>query len=464
MKLPSYLFWFEWVKKMFLDPFWWLILLLIILWVPFLRVWWWFFLPLMLGSQLKTIYLWWINWDINYAKQKWSFLEIIPPKEVLAPAKAMEDVFQLTWPVWDKPVFREKWCDGMLEYIPAWCSFEIASIEGKIHYYLRCLQQHRMMIESALFAHYPDLEIHEASDYVKLLPPTVPNEEWDMYGEDLILAKDNAFPIRTYEKFFEPQGERISAEEKRIDPILSLLESMSKLGTGEYYWMQFILMPINPEVEDLWFKEGAQKIINKISKRPEKKEPTFFEDIWYVAKQIIMGPEKEGSGEGAKYSWLEQNKSETEEREMVLTPGEREVITEIENKIKKPIFSVNIKGIYIAKRENWNATHKVLARAYASHFGTQNMNFIKYAAETRTKVHNFFRERRVFLRARKMFRMTVLRFTPAFPDRKQFCSIFNTEELATMFHFPLRVSGMVGPMMAKVESKKAGPPPNLPTE
>ena len=42
--------------------------------------------------------------------------------------------------------------------------------------------------------------------------------------------------------------------------------------------------------------------------------------------------------------------------------------------------------------------------------------------------------------------------------------IFSTEELATLFHFPLRVSGMVGPTMEKVESKKAGPPPNLPVE
>jgi hypothetical protein len=36
--------------------------------------------------------------------------------------------------------------------------------------------------------------------------------------------------------------------------------------------------------------------------------------------------------------------------------------------------------------------------------------------------------------------------------------------LATLYHFPLRVSGMVGPTMGKVESKKAGPPPNLPID
>jgi hypothetical protein len=291
MKLPAWLFWWEWVKKIVWGSFWWVILFVIILWVPFLRVWWWVFLPLMLSIQLRALYLWWLNWDFNYTKIKWSFLEIIPPKETLIPFKAMEDVFSTIWPVWDKPVFREKWCDGMLDYTPGWCSFEIASIEGKVHFYLRCFQQHRLMIETALYAHYPDIEISEVADYVKLVPPTVPNDEWNMYGEDLILAKDNALPIKTYERFFEPQGERISAEEKRIDPIISLLEGMSRLGKGEYYWLQFILMPINPAVEDFWFREGAEKIINKLSKRPEKKESTFWEDLGAVFKDLILGRE-----------------------------------------------------------------------------------------------------------------------------------------------------------------------------
>jgi hypothetical protein len=40
--------------------------------------------------------------------------------------------------------------------------------------------------------------------------------------------------------------------------------------------------------------------------------------------------------------------------------------------------------------------------------------------------------------------------------------ILNTEELATIFHFPIKVTGLVAPTMTRVESKKGGPPPNLP--
>ena len=465
MKLPVWLFWLEWVKKIVWDPFWWVLLFLIILWVPFLRVWWWLFLPLMLSSQLRTLYLWWINWDYDYAKQKWVLLEVIPPREVLAPFKAMEDVFCAIWPIYDFTNFRERWCDGNLTNGPYWCSWEIASIEGKIHFYIRCLEKHRLSIEVSLYAHYPDIEIHPVSDYTKLVPATVPNEEWNMYGEDWILLKKNAYPIKTYEKFFEPQGERITAEEKRIDPIISLLEGMSKLGPGEHYWVQFITVPIADYDEPDWRKEG-EKIINKLSKRQEKKEPTLLEDLGYLAKQVVLGPEKEGSGESAKYSWLEQTKSETGEREMVLTPGEREIITEMENKMKKPAFRTTIRGVYVAKRENWEETHKILMRAYASHFITNNLNILGFTPATRPKVHFFWRQRRAFLRARKMFRMSVLRFPPLFPQRMSddLNPILNTEELATLFHFPLRVTGMVAPTMGKVESKKAGPPPNLPTE
>jgi hypothetical protein len=463
MKLPGYLFWWEWVKKIIWDPFWWLILFIIILWVPFLRVWWWIFLPLMLQVQLKELYIWWIGWDFDYAKAKWVVLEITPPKEVLIPLKAMEDVFAAIWTIMDVANFRERWCDGELWYAPYWCSWEIASIEGKIHFYVRCLQAHRPTIEATLFGHYPDIEIQEVADYVKLVPPTVPNEEWDIYGEDWDLGREAAYPIKTYEKFFEPQGERISAEEKRMDPIIALLESMSKIGPGEHYWVHFVTVPVGDDDEPDWKKEGI-KIINKLSKRPEKVEPTFLEDLIYTFKQIIFGPDKEGAGESAKYSWSPLQKEETGEREMVLTPGEREIITEVENKIKKPVYRTSIRGVYVAKRDNFSAANRIILRSYMGHFITNNLNFLKFKSETRPKVHYFLRKRRVFLRARKMFRMTIARFTPLYPNRRSLCPLLSPDELATMFHFPLRVSGMVAPTLSNVESKKAGPPSNLPVE
>jgi len=386
-------------------------------------------------------------------------LEVTPPKEVLIPIKAMEDVFATVWPIYDSGNFREVWCDGELRWSPYWFSFEMASVEGTIHFYLRFMRQHRGVVETTLFGHYPDIEIHEVEDYTKLVPSTVPNDEWDMYGEDYIFVKPDAIPLKTYEKFFEPQGERISAEEKRIDPINTLLESMARLGPGEHLWVQYITYPVTDYDEPEWREEG-QKIVNKIAKRPEKKELTFFEDLFNVAKQVILGPEKEGSGESASYSWEEDE--ETGERQISLTPGERELITEIENKLKKPAYKTVLRSVYVAKRENWKAPNRVAFRNYVAHFTLSNFNRLSWSNKTRPRVHFFMRKRRVFMRARKMFRMAVLRFPSLFPDRRQEIPILSTEELASMYHFPIKVAGMTIPAMKNIESKKGGPPPNLP--
>ena len=461
MARPKYLFWLDWVQKIIWDPFWWLILFIIILWVPFLRVWWWVFLPIMLASQLKILYIWWLNWDFDYAKQKWVLLEVVPMEAMLMPLKAMEDVFTAIWPLMDVANFRERWCDGELANGPYWCSWEIVSIEGKIHFYLRFLSQHVASIEAALYGHYPDIEIKEVPDYVKLVPPTIPNEEWDMYGEDWGFEKPNAYPIKTYEKFFEPQGERIAAEEKRIDPIISLLEAMSRLGQGEHYWVQMTTVPICDYDEPEWREEG-QKIINKIARRPEKKEVSFMDILMHTLKELFMGPAKEGEGDSASYSWVPlERDEETDELRISLTSGEREVITEVENKLKKPAFRTNIRGVYVARRENWRAPNRVITRTYMGHFTSEDLNHFRFQSETRPRVHFFMRKRRVFLRARRMYRLSVLRFPPLYPNRHRLCPILSSEEMATLYHFPLRVSG--GSLaMSKIESKKAGAPPNLP--
>lgn len=438
----------------------------IIIWVPFLRVWWWLFAPIFLSIELRVLYLWWMRWDYNYSKKKWVTLEIITPKEVLTPLKAMEDIFTVMWgPLYNMANWRERWCEGELNDAPGWISWEIASTEGSLHFYVRMAAENRTSVETILYSHYPEIEIHEVQDYTKSVPQNIPNEEWDVYGEDFVLGTSPAYPIKTYEKFFEPQGERISAEEKRIDPMSSLLELMSKLGSGEHFWLQFITMSVDNITQPEVVKD-AEKIIGKISKRPaKKKKKTFFDDFVEVIYNLVLGFEREGSGEKATYKMrsLSSSVSDSGEREMVLTPGEREILTEVENKVKKPLFRTCIRGIYVAKRENWRPSNRVLSRAYFSHFQTNNLNYIRFSTGTRPKTHYIFRRRIPYLRTRRMFRNFAMRLPPYFPDRKKDCAVLNPEELATLYHFPLKITGLVFPTMTRIESKKSGPPPNLPT-
>jgi hypothetical protein len=457
---------FWWTKgiKVLLYPSWWLILMIVVFWVPFLRVWWWLIAPLFLSIELRILYLWWINWDYNYAKIKWVTLEIIPPKEILVPLKAMEDVFTVMWgPLYAPSNWREVYCEGGLKQEASWMSWEIASIEGSLHFYLRVTSSHRPIVESALYSHYPELEIREVSDYTKNVPQNIPNSEWDVYGEDFILVRSAPYPIKTYEKFFEPQGEKISAEEKRLDPIASLLEMLSRLGPGEQFWLQFITVSIDTKDDAPEFASEADKIIAKLTKRPVKKVKSLSQLLFEVMYDLVMGPKKEGSGDKAKYRWLSSTKTEeSTDREMVMTPGEREILTEVENKVKKPLFRTNIRGVYVAKRENWKPGNRILTRSYFTHFQTSNLNSVKFSGLTRPKTAWVMRKKIPFIRSRRQFRNYVNRFMPLFPNRTREMAILNPEELATMYHFPFKITGLVSPTMSRVESKKAGPPGNLP--
>src|SRR3989344_3787348 len=126
MASPNLFWWLKPINRIFGAAVWWIFLMAFILFVPFLRVWWWLFFPIILSIELRILYLWWINWDYAYAhNRKWVMLEVVPPKEVLVPLKAMEDIFTIMWGVNSEiPInWREKWCEGLLEDAPAWMSW-----------------------------------------------------------------------------------------------------------------------------------------------------------------------------------------------------------------------------------------------------------------------------------------------------------------------------------------------------
>jgi hypothetical protein len=203
---------------------------------------------------------------------------------------------------------------------------------------------------------------------------------------------------KNYEKFFEPQGEKISAEEKRIDPLISLLEALSRLGPGENFWVQFITSPTTLD-EEPGYEEEVKTIVAKIAKRPIKKKVTLWEELVYWIRQIVIGPFKDGES----YTWeaMPATKTESGEKELLLTPGERELITEIENKAKKPIFRTTIRGVYADKRDNFKGSNKILLRSYFAHFAASNMNNIQLNGPTRPKVNYLMRERRYFFAPEK---------------------------------------------------------------
>jgi hypothetical protein len=82
---------------------------------------------------------------------------------------------------------------------------------------------------------------------------------------------------------------------------------------------------------------------------------------------------------------------------------------------------------------------------------------------TRGVFRDFFKKRRVYNKKRSIYNTYRSRIFPGYmgTTNSKF-SIFNVEELATLYHFPSISVG--APNIHSVEFKKGAPPTNLPTE
>jgi len=419
----------------------------------FLKTWWWLFLPLFLYFPAKSLYRWWINWEVWYKEQEWAVLEIIPPAEIEKPFRAMQDVFQALWaPLFDSPNWREKWCEGELENGPFWGSFEVISDEGNIHYYLRVPKGIARLAEAVIHAHYPDAEIVEVEDYTKGITPAILDNDYDLRGEDYYLARGDIYPIKTY-SFFEIAPQETESK-KRLDPFISLLESLAKLKKGERVWLQIVFSSISKD-DIPWVDKGKEKIA-EIVKRPKKEEPkTILGETLRTLLSFFSHTPFESEG---------KKEEPIIPPEMRLTPGEREIVQAIENKIAQNGFKTSIRGLYIYKKDVFVPLHSKIVRAYFSHFGTQNLNYITFLGRTRTKVHYWLRERRLTARKKSLLRKYIRRFPPLYPQRwGPGVSIMTPEELATIFHFPMSSSALP-PGVPRIAAKKGGFPPGLPSE
>ncbi len=429
-----------------------LFLMLLAVW-EFIRVWWWVPLPFILFHYFKFFWKWW-RVQFWYEKNiKFILLEIKPPKEVLTPIKGMETVFSGFWHLYDPPNPREKWLEGKDQM---GLSLEIVSLGGESHFFIRIPEGSRDLIESVIYAQYPDAEINEVEDYTKNVPQDLPNKEWNMWGTDYELLKEDIYPIKTYSKFFE-ESPFAPKEEKRIDPVSALLEGMAKFKPGEQLWVQIIIKPVAYGIDDDYVKRG-QAEVDILAKRTTPGKP--YRPLLLDALDMMI------TGEPKKEE--EAKKEEIIPVEMRMTPGEREVVAGIEEKISKYAFETSIRFVHLGKIDDYFGARKAIPMGFFDQYCTTNLNAMKPWSKTITKVHTvwffFLDKRRAYTRKRTMFRNYVNRFGPLFPsDSEKGSFILNIEELASMFHFPGKMVTSA-PGFSRVESRRGEAPSGLPVE
>jgi len=446
---------------------------ILILWAVF-KSFWWVYPPIFLYNKLEKYYLYWLNWDFWFARMKWIVVEIIPPRDLTKTFKSMEDVIGGLWgPMYYPANWRELWLEGQPQFYggPLWMTFEIAATGGKIHFYARMPKGLRNNFEATLYAQYPDVEIFEVEDYTQKVPQDIPDKDWDIKGEDYMLLREDAYPIKTYQQFFEPQIGMIS-EERLIDPIHALMEGLNKGKPGDNVWFQIGLIPITSKsVKDVGrvpayrgkdWDACVATLTTKLAKRKAPPSPVSAAGEWKKLTDPTFIEKGINQLVGSNPPVYTAPKAETTSADTSLTPGEREALSAVEIKASKRLFTIWIRSVYVCNKNlpydtgSWGAP-----RNYVHHLA--GYNGLRFCPRTRTKINYFLRDRRLYLRKRQFVR----RYATATPPGASFdywfkgglLMVMNIEEIATLFHFPAQFNPVGTP---RVEFKKSEPPNNLP--
>lgn len=374
-------------------------------------------------------------------KLKFKLFRISVPHAHEQTVKAVENMFAQLAGAHSSISALEQYIDGAFQ---ASLSIEIASVEGKISFYIRGVDKIRDLIEAAVYAVYPDAEIVEVSeaDYVKLVPHAFPDPAYDAWGAELIPVTADPYPLKTYRDF----EDMVSGEFK--DPLSATFEVLSRLNKGEHFWYQILLTP----TDQSGFRSRAKKVINELKGIKEAPKDS-------IADLIVLGPLR---FLGILGSPSAPTKPELDKRMTGLTGGEKFILESVERKASKIGFECKMRFIYIAKREVFSKPRIATSFIGAiKQFNTFNMQAIKpdFKKSGMSSSIIFFKQRRNDERKTKLVR--------AYRDRAvdigQPQYFLSAEELATLWHLPI-LKQTKAPSVTRTDAKKQEAPDYIPFE
>ncbi len=403
----------------------------------------WPFFGLIFVIGVRDLYLSWLRgkWSMTH---KFSLLAIDIPRGNEQSPKAVENMFTYLGGAHGSISFFEKWFEGLYQKS---FSFEIISIGGSTQFLVRTPSEWRSLVESAVYSQYPDAEIFEVEDYVNNVPHEIPNDEYDFWGSEFIQGAPEVYPIKCYREFEDLTGPK---ETQFKDPMASFMDLCASMNQDEQFWFQLIVIPIDFK----WVKKSEKEIDKLLGRKPKPHQSLF-------SKFLV------GLGEASESIypiWGEVGPDKKEDKPKTLldlTPGEKEKVEAIQLKASKLGFDVKIRVIYMAKKEAMNRAKAVSGFVgYIKQFLSLNLNNLKpELKKTATKTAYFNKKSRLIQKKRRIF--------DAYINRSDWigatAGVFNIEELATLWHFPLEAVSKSATLQ-RVPGKKANAPSMLPLD
>ncbi|MBP6883723.1 MAG: hypothetical protein KBC06_00600 [Candidatus Pacebacteria bacterium] len=401
---------------------------------------------------------------IHYVRQdfisgiEFVVLEVVPPREVLRSPKAMELFITNALYHFSVKGGKEELWQGAVWF---WFSLEIASIDGQVHFFIRTPSRVKGLIETQMYAQYPQAQVKEVEDYTLAIDEISPTSSWMGWGCEFALEKHEAFPIKTYVDFGLDKDPK---EEFKVDPISPVVELFASLKKGEQMWVQIVVTPSKKTFRTAghwfrrhdWVEESKHEMFNML------KDYTAIK-----GKGVELG---------------------TDARVEIRPPDFlKRALEKMTTKVTKVGFDTGIRAMYIAKKEVYDLNSRRNLRLIFRQYAAPDVNGLKRINSTQGDAYGGifstppdvvlkitdrmlteYRERSFF---HLPMRHTLLSdgiplFWPIspfiFPGYKHpHTFVMNTEELATLWHFPGQILKV--PTLERIESKEASPPTNLPT-
>ncbi len=384
------------------------------IWLPILLI--------IIGWKLWVRYVRALFWS----KQKRILLEIKLPKEITKSPLAMETFLIGLHQTGREGTWYAKFWEGKTR---PWFSLEMISIEGVVRFFIWTEAAFKNIIEAQLYAQYPTVEIYEASDYTEGI--FFDKDKISLMGTNFAFTKPDAYPIKTYVDYGLDKAD--TKEEFKVDPITPIIEFLGSMGKSEQAWIQILI---------------------RAHKKEQPKKGKLFEktDAWQdEAKEEIEEIRKEAT-------------PKQEDPKAIAFPnptkGQIEKIAAIERNVSKLGFDCGIRIIYLAEKDKFNKGMGAAMTGITRQFHSNNLNSFKpYGITFFDYPWYDYKDIRINKKKRRMLNAYKLRsyFYPPY-QRKWF--VINTEGLASIFHLPGSVAQT--PTFARIVSKKAEPPSNLP--
>ncbi len=387
----------------------------------------------------------WLNYRIGQYVQGYKFvlLAIDVPSATEQTPKALENLFTNIYGAKSSLTWKETWIVGKVHPV---FSFEIISSEGYIQFLVRTQTRFRDAIEAGIYAHYPDAEITEVEDYVNYFPNDFPNEEYEMWGGEFTLDRDQIYPIRTYVDF----EDRLTGEIK--DPLGYTLEQLAKMKPGEHFWIQILIQPSSHD----WIKAGIKRINDLYGKKEKPKESAIVGAISSVLRWPI---ELVAEATSIDLSGLFGMSTEEAKKEPMpfLPLQETKEAEAIYYKISKVGFGTKIRILYVARKNVFvKVDRTTMVKGILNQYTNLSLNKFTLFIPQVPKDDYFWmrwaytRKQRTLMAAYKG-RSWGIGANPVF---------LNAEELASLWHFP--TIGFKAPLVKKAEARRAEPPVGLP--